>query len=193
MAIIHFSIQPRTTYGDRVGQKAVQYLVREGPYAPQKDVQYLQRTSEETQSREDLVWQHTANMPTWAQNNPEHFFETAMIRERVNGRWAVAMHCTLPRELNREQQIALTQDFLKAHIAHNPYVVVMHEPRTKTGELQPHIHVLFSERTLDGIARDEHQFFKRADKHFPERGGTAKVMCQHFSGHSISLVFSTCS
>lgn len=181
MAITRFSLTPRVRSAGQVAQRAVQYLTREGPYAPahtvepaQREVGYLVRETEATRARDDLVWQQVGNLPAWAQGSASRFFEAAAAYERVNGRWGMALQAALPRELSREQQLALTHDFLQAHLPDKPYLVVMHEPRTATGETQPHIHVLFSERRMDSIARDAQQFFKRANPDHPERGGAAK-------------------
>ena len=181
MALSHFSLKARTRSGAQMAQRAVQYLTREGPYAPahnvepaQREVGYLVRDTAATREHDDLVWQQVGNLPAWAQGSASQFFEAAVAFERTNGRWGMALQAALPRELSREQQRALTHDFLHAHLPDKPYLVVMHEPRTATGETQPHIHVLFSERGMDGIAREEAQFFKRANRAQPEQGGAAK-------------------
>lgn len=186
MAITRFSLKARTRSGAQMAQRAVQYLTREGPYAPahsvepaQREVSYLVRETAATRARDDLVWQQVGNLPVWAQGSASQFFEAAVAYERTNGRWGIALQAALPRELSREQQMALTHDFLHAHLPDKPYLVVMHEPRTATGETQPHIHVLFSERSMDGIEREEAQFFKRANRAQPERGGAAKDLYWH--------------
>ena len=52
---------------------------------------------------------------------------------------------------------------------------MVHDPVNAQGEHQPHIHVLFSERTNDGIERGgPAQHFRRYNPQHPERGGCQK-------------------
>lgn len=94
MAIIHFSLKPRAWSAGQTAQRAVQYLTREGPYAPahaiepaQREVGYLVRETAATQDRDDLVWQQVSNLPAWAQGSASRFFAAAATYERANGRW----------------------------------------------------------------------------------------------------------
>jgi hypothetical protein len=50
----------------------------------------------------------------------------------------------------------------------------MHVSKALDGEPNPHAHIMFSERRLDGVERSDAQFFKRAHPKDPERGGTPK-------------------
>ena len=43
------------------------------------------------------------------------------------------------------------------------------------GGEQPHAHIMFNERKLDGIDRDPDQYFKRFNSKNPERGGCQKL------------------
>ena len=43
------------------------------------------------------------------------------------------------------------------------------------GKEQPHAHIMFSERTRDGVERDPEQYFKRYNSKHPERGGAKKA------------------
>jgi hypothetical protein len=174
MAITRFAMKPRTMSGAQSATRAVAYLTREGAYAPaQREVGYLVRETEATRTRDDLVWQATYNLPTWADNDPYRFFEAAAAYERTNGRWAITLEVALPKELSRQEQLALAHDFVHSQLPDKPCLVVMHEPRTPDG-LQPHIHVLFSPRGNDGIARTAAQYFRRAHPAHPARGGAPK-------------------
>jgi hypothetical protein len=123
--------------------------------------------------RDDLEWRVIGNMPAWAQDDPYVFFEEAYLRE-ARGRWAVALVASMPRELTRDQQRELADDFASSHLLGHAYLMVQHTPRASDGGDQPHIHILFSERKDDGIARDKMTYFKRANRQEPLRGGTAK-------------------
>jgi hypothetical protein len=173
MAICHFVMRAlkstaKTSHAGRV----VNYLTREGEYAPEVD--YLTRESPTTKSRDDLRHVETAHLPAWAEGDAKKFFITSQAMERVNGRWATSIQCALPKEMSRSQQLELARDFVRTQLANKPTLWVLHEPRSSTGELQPHIHILFSERTQDGIERPAHQFFARYNREHPERGGCEK-------------------
>lgn len=176
MALYRFAMKARAVKaGSKDAGKAVRYLMRMGEYAPQqRDVDYLTRQSPTTRDRTDLVHAETINLPSWAEGSPARFYTTAEDRERANGRYAVALEIALPRELEREQQLTLARDFVRAQLADKTALWVMHEPVASDGETQPHIHMLFSERTHDGIDREPDQFFKRWNREHPERGGAQK-------------------
>lgn len=175
MAIVHFAIKPRTVSGPQAASRAVAYLKREREYAPRQEVGYLRRERVDVQDRQDLVWERTQNLPAWAAGDPYRFFEAAATYERVNGRWAVALEMALPRELSRDGQAALVDDFLLAQLPDKPALVVMHEPRDRvTGDPQPHIHVLMSTRGVDGFERGPAQYFRRANPDDPVHGGAPK-------------------
>jgi len=60
--------------------------------------------------------------------------------------------------------------------AQHVYQWAIHTPKAalEKGE-QPHAHIMYSERRLDGIERDPDQFFKRYNAKNPERGGAQKA------------------
>ena len=54
------------------------------------------------------------------------------------------------------------RDFLQSTFGDkHPYVWALHDPVAADGGRQPHVHVLWSARMLDGIARTPAQFFRR--------------------------------
>ena len=78
---------------------------------------------------------------------------------------------------------AIDFDLLVAHLKelkagntiHQPvYSFAIHNPLALDGKEQPHCHLMFSERLLDGIERDPDQFFKRYNSKNPEKGGAKK-------------------
>jgi hypothetical protein len=72
--------------------------------------------------------------------------------------------------LGREAQLTLARDFLAVHLQHHAHLWVMHDPVNAAGGHQPHIHVLFSERTNDVLERrGPVDYFKQ-----PQGGGCAK-------------------
>ena len=56
----------------------------------------------------------------------------------------------------------------------HPHVWAFHDPLAADGQRQPHVHVLWSSRTLDGIERSPEQFFRRYNRAHPDKGGAAK-------------------
>jgi MobA/MobL family len=177
MSLTHVHIRHLTVGAARgTGAQVVHYLERTHQYAPEvkATVEYLDRRGAHVVDREDLVDKGVANLPSWAEGKAERFFEAAYAYERANGRWATTWQCSLPRELSQGQQIALAQDFIATHLPHRPTLWVLHDPVNDQGAHQPHIHILFSERQMDGIERDAVQTFKRYNATHPERGGAQK-------------------
>ena len=176
MAVIRFHVNNLKVGSSRGAARAVQYLTRAGQYAPKQDeVEYLTRTSSATADRDDLVHQEAANLPAWADGDAAGFFARAEEYERANGRYATTWQLALPKKLTRDEQVTMARDFLEAHLVDKPYLWVMHDPVNEQGEHQPHIHVMFSERTHDGIERSgPAHYFKQWDRHQPERGGCGK-------------------
>lgn len=115
------------------------------------------------------------NMPAWAAHNPLHFWEAADQNERSNGSTYREHEIALPRELSTDQRRALVEDWIKQEIGTSyAYQYAIHNPTAADGKEQPHAHLMFSERKLDGIDRDREQFFKRYNAKNPEKGGAKK-------------------
>ena len=124
---------------------------------------------------DDLSYSEHGNMPTWAQHDPQEFWKAADLYERKNGSTYREYELALPRELNERQRIELVSSFVQQEIGTKyPYQLAIHNPTALDGGEQPHAHVMFSERKLDGIARDPQQHFKRYNPKNPERGGAKK-------------------
>lgn len=116
------------------------------------------------------------NMPEWAKDNPNFFWEMADEMERKNGSAYREHIITLPRELNAQQRLELVQDWIKNEIGDkHPYSFAIHNPPAMDGKEQPHCHLMFCERELDGIKRSPDQFFKRYNAKSPEKGGAKKL------------------
>jgi len=140
-----------------------EYIAREGKYSGCARYEDLEATS-------------YGNMPAWSEHNPSHFWQAADEHERVNGATYREIEIALPRELDTEQRRELVEDFIKKEIGENhAYQWAIHTPKAalEKGE-QPHAHIMYSERTNDGIARDPEQYFKRYNAKAPERGGCRK-------------------
>lgn len=137
--------------------------------------QYMTRATDRWEYREDLLEQGQRNMPAWAAWDPTQLFAAAERYERLNGRTAEAWCLTLPRELELDDQLALTDDFVQLISSERlPTLWVMHDNQASDGGGNPHAHVLMSARIQDGIDRPPAQFFTRYNPQHPERGGCKK-------------------
>lgn len=126
-------------------------------------------------SGERLVAKNVGNMPFWAQHDPSRFWEAADAHERAKGTTYREMEIALPRELTDAQNIALVRSFVAQEIGdRHAYQWAIHSPRASDGLAQPHVHLMFSERQVDGIDRDEVTYFKRYNAKSPDRGGARK-------------------
>ena len=139
------------------------YILREDQYAPKNN------------KLEKLESIGHGNMPVWAEHDPKIFWQMADLHERKNGSTYREHIITLPRELDESQRLDLVQDWISQEIGEKyAYAFAIHNPRAMDGKEQPHCHLMFSERLLDGIERDPEQFFKRYNSKNPEKGGAKK-------------------
>lgn len=128
-----------------------------------------------TERGEKLEATEAGNMPKWAEHNPNIFWQSADAFERKNGTTYREMEIALPRELSPEQRIELVHEFVHQEIGdRHAYQFAIHVPKALDGGEQPHVHLMFSERQIDGIDRDPDQYFKRYNAKYPERGGAKK-------------------
>lgn len=160
MASYHCSVK---VGGKGKGVAHAEYISREGKYATLRD-------------GEKLEAKESGNMPAWAVHSPPVFWQAADEHERANGAVYREIEIALPRELTSDQRIALVRDFVSQEIGdRHAYTWAIHTPKAKleSGE-QPHAHIMYSERTRDGIERDPEQYFKRYNAKSRERGGCKK-------------------
>lgn len=139
------------------------YITRDGKYSGRERYEDLESTGH-------------GNMPAWAAHNPAHLWSAADEHERKNGATYREIEVALPRELNPEQRRELVEDFIQRELGdRHAYQWAIHTTKAALeGGEQPHAHIMYSERTLDGIDRDPEQFFKRYNAKNPARGGCRK-------------------
>lgn len=139
------------------------YIAREGQYARYEGYEDLEATG-------------YGNLPSWAEHEPSYFWNAADRHERANGTTYRELEIALPRELDPEQRQDLVQDFIQQELGdRHAYQWAIHNPAAAlAGGEQPHAHVMYSERTADGIGRDPEQHFKRYNGRYPELGGCRK-------------------
>ncbi|WP_227514348.1 MobA/MobL family protein [Psychrobacter urativorans] len=148
------------------------YIAREGKYAKlMKDKEDLNY-----KGKEELEYRGHGNMPKWAEHNPNYFWQMADEHERKNGSTYREHVITLPRELYVNERHELIEDWIAQEIGgKHAYQYAIHNPPALDGDEQPHAHIMFSERTIDGIERDPDQYFKRYNSKNPEKGGAKKA------------------
>lgn len=139
------------------------YISREGKY-------------EKTRSNEKLEHVESGYMPTWAEKDPAQFWRAADQYERANGATYREIEVALPREMTPEQRVHLVRDMVEQELGgKHAYTWAIHNPMASLeGKEQPHAHIMYSERTIDGIDRDPEQYFKRYNAKSPEKGGCRK-------------------
>jgi len=140
------------------------YIAREDKYAkPDDDLEKLEATG-------------IGNMPKWAEAEPNFFWQSSDNHERANGSSYREHVIALPRELTPYQRHELIKDWIEQEIGDkHAYQYAIHNPPAMDGKEQPHCHLMFSERTIDGIKRDPEQYFKRYNSKNPEKGGAKKA------------------
>jgi hypothetical protein len=138
---------------------------------------YIERDGKyKSKSKDDLEHVERGNMPEFAAENPSEFWKAADQYERANGAAYREYEIALPRELTKEQRLELVREFVAQEIGDkHAYTFAIHNPIAAIdGGEQPHAHIMFSERTNDGINRPAEQYFKRWNAKNPERGGCQK-------------------
>jgi len=154
MAIYHLTTRTGKAHQGRAVRHG-EYIRRVGLYA----------------DRKDLAFREDGNLPFWAADDPADFWRACDDLERANGRAYREIEVAIPCEFSRRQQIELVRQYCREQFGNrHAYEVAIHDK----GDGNPHAHIMFSERQLDGIERDRAQFFTRANKKNPERGGCVK-------------------
>ena len=139
------------------------YIFREGHHARREELERLEATE-------------VGNMPTWAEADPLAFWRAADAHERANGTTYREMEIAIPRELAGAERVELVRAFVAQEIGdRHAYQWAIHTPtRSSDGGEQPHVHLMFSERQVDGVERGPEHYFKRANAKAPEKGGARK-------------------
>lgn len=124
----------------------------------------------------DLKGCFSGNLPAWSKGDPRFFFRMADENERLNGAAYRAYEISLPRELTWEQNIAMVLNMIPELIGPRPWFMAVHDSVSKlSGEPNPHVHLMYSDRACDGIPRTPEQYFGRANPWHPELGGAPKL------------------
>ncbi|NBI14108.1 MobA/MobL family protein [[Haemophilus] felis] len=153
----------------------IRHCSRNKGQSAQAKFDYINRNDKYSKKLDDLQYSKSGNMPSFAQNNPELFWQSVDKFERANARVCTEIEFALPRELTLEQQQELVSSFIEKTINNEqrklPFSFAIHNDKANNN---PHCHLVFSVRQLDGIDRTAEQFFKRANSKNAELGGAKK-------------------
>lgn len=142
---------------------------------------YITRTAHHATLKEgeSVEFVKSGNMPQWAKNDPKKFWHSADKHEIERGRTSQVMTVALPKELSQWQRQELAEKFIDefANKHQFPFTCAVHIHKSAiTGEDQPHLHFMYSERTLaDSLERPPEQFFKQYRPKNPTKGGAEKL------------------
>ena len=163
MAIFHLTASVGSRAGGASAGSKYDYIAREGKYHS---------------GAEEVLDIESGNMPEWAADQPREYWAAADAHERVNGQLYREMHVALPVQLDREQQKALARQFAADITGRErlPYTLAIHEGRSRDPDKppNPHAHLIWSDRGLDGHERTASTWFKRYNGKAPEKGGARK-------------------
>lgn len=146
---------------------------------------YINRQGKYEREDDDLVYSADRNMPLFAVGNAADFWFAADEFERSNARVCVEFELNLPPELDLKQQILCVESFidsLNEKAGRFPTSYAIHHDKNGAN---PHVHLMLSERALDGIERPGELFFKRANTAKPELGGNKKSLFFNKSSENI--------
>lgn len=172
MAIAHLSVKPA---GRMSAMEKLGYITRQGQFAARLE------------AGEKLEAVGAGNLPAWASDDAAKFWRAADLgevarkgsRAQVYREWEIA----LPREMTPDQRRALVEAFIAQEFGQPgrqcPYSYAIHNPPAADGQEQPHVHVIFSERALDGKDRTPETYFNNAKRKI---GGGARKINQGLSG-----------
>ncbi len=117
--------------------------------------------------------------PLLVDGRPERDDEGKVIRvlQKNRGQVYLEIEVALPRELNKAQRKRLVLEYIDLEIGdRHAYTWAIHLTSAAIeGGPQPHLHLMFSERLIDGIARDPGQYFCRFRPKNPSLGGCKKT------------------
>lgn len=117
--------------------------------------------------------------PEWAFDREKLWNSVEAAERRKDAQVARQVRLTLPRELSRDQQIALVREWCNSeYVAHGMIAdFAIHAPPASDGGEQPHAHVMLTMRTLEGDGFSSHKvrqwntLFAAEDAFKTARGG----------------------
>ena len=143
---------------------------------------YITRTAHYKNHKDNLhekvEYVKSGNMPSFAEKRPDLFWEAAHVYERKNARTATSLVIALPKELSVQQRIELSEALIKKFTCefNFPYTAAIHNHAGEIGRQdQPHLHLMYCERSVDEYNRTAEQFFSRYNEKEPGKSGAKKI------------------
>jgi len=137
---------------------------------------YDARSGKKYEDREDLLAFEFDNFPEWSQGGPHDFWKAADKYERNNAAAYREWIVVLPSELDEGKNLNLSRKIAQTIAGDRPWQLAVHRPQEKlSGDPNPHVHVMTSDRASDGIPRPAEQYFSRYNPTHPEKGGCRKL------------------
>jgi len=179
---VNFALRGKSKSGGGMFYFDLQHNVKKDS-SSKNTFHYLTRTAhfknDAKHDGEVLEWVKSGNMPKWADGRPDQFWAAADKYEIARGRTSSAITIALPNTLTTLQRQALAQDLIQEFATQHqlPFTAAIHTHRSSiTGEQQPHLHLMYSERSLsDGLERLPDQFFSQYRPKNPTKGGAPKL------------------
>ena len=127
---------------------------------------YISRAGKyEAACQDEVVHLESGSMPAFASSDARLYWAAADSHERSNGRLFRSLTAALPNSLDAADRLDLARSFA-AHVTAGelPYTLAVHAGHSKEAGVadNPHLHLVFSERVNDGVARAAEQWFRRA-------------------------------
>lgn len=143
---------------------------------PDNNVSPLKKYQNMIKQYGDFFYLENMNLPKFANNNAEKFWKSDEIYESKNANLFMMIEFSLPYELNNDENINIASKFGKILFGKKyVYSLAIHsKPSEDPKKMNAYCRIMFCERELDGIERNEIQFFKRANAKNPSLGGAKK-------------------
>ncbi|WP_064613480.1 MobA/MobL family protein [Streptobacillus moniliformis] len=142
----------------KCGKKALEHL------------SYINGEGRYKEKQEHVEYTETKNLPKNFKDINE-FWKYAVLYERANANIYREFEITLPKEFDKEKNKEILDRYLEKTFGKNyVYNYAIHNPNNE----QPHAHVMFCDRKLDGVERKKINFFKRHNPKDLEKGGVKK-------------------
>ena len=163
----HCNVKTGTRASGQSAAAKYDYISREGKYA-------------QAAGRKEVVHLESGCMPAFASSDARLYWSAADSHERSNGRLFRSLTAALPNTLDAADRLELSRRFAAQVTGGElPYTLALHAGRSKEAGVDdnPHLHLVFSERVNDGLARGAERWFRRAapKKVDPSSGGARKT------------------
>lgn len=149
-------------------------------YKATQHAKYVLGLGQYAHKQSEIQHSSSGNLPDWAGGDVMAFWKGCDEGE-FNSKGELTKYrehvINLPRELTEQERIDLVEAWIEEELGdRHAYSYAIHTPLSNTdGLVQPHVHLMFSERIHDGIERSQEQYFKQYRPKNPQNGGCKKI------------------